>query len=269
MQNHIKNLVNQRIKGISEVRKYTCQLIKNISNYKGDGTGIFIKIDNLYLLISAAHVFDNFEELFIILDNGKYIFKPGGEIIKNLPKSTRDSDDLDIGILILDDESVEEIKTNFEFLNQSNIQINHQIDYSKNYLVFGYPSSWSKKSMSRNSFHSRAFIGFTNSITVNEYKKFGRQSFLNIILNYDRESTINIKSKSISYGPSLHGISGCGLWHLNSLNPNNNPVLVGIMTDWPISNRKRIIATRIDAVTELLINRYKINFPRTDLFKYK
>lgn len=269
MQNHIENIINKRISSISQIKKYTCQFIKNASSYKGYGSGIFVKIDNLYLLISAAHVFDDFEELYIILDDGKYIFKPGGEIITNVPKTLRKYDDLDIGILILDNESIEEIKTNFEFLEQTHIQINHKIDYFKNYVVFGYPTSWSKKSMTKNSFHTRAFISFTNSINVHEYKKFGREPYFNIILNYDRESTINIKSKSISYGPSLHGISGCGLWYLDSLDTTKTPVLVGIMTDWPISNRKRIIASRIDTVTEVLINKYKINFPRTNLFEYK
>ena len=41
------------------------------------------------------------------------------------------------------------------------------------------------------------------------------------------------------------------------------------MTDWPISNRRRLISTRIDAITELLRKSESLNFPESNLFSFK
>ena len=48
-----------------------------------------------------------------------------------------------------------------------------------------------------------------------------------------------------------------------------NPKLIGIMTDWSISNRERLFATRIDAVTEMLRKEQYIDFPESNLFSFK
>ncbi|HBV16711.1 hypothetical protein [Chryseobacterium carnipullorum] len=271
MKSIIEQIVSKQIESIPIIGDYTCTLIKNYNDYKVHGTGVFVRISNLYLLISAAHVLDDFDELFIPLQEGKTLIKPGGEIIINNPKSLREHDDLDIGIVILDDVTVEDIKQNYNFVNENDLQINHKLSYLNSYIVFGYPSSWSKKSMSRNSFHSRPFISFTKSADVKEYSKLNRNEFLNIVVEYNRQETVNFKSKKMSYGPDLFGISGCGLWYSNpeDYKINASPKLVGIMTDWPISNKTKLIATRIDAVTEILRKKGYINFLESDMFSFK
>lgn len=77
MKNIIKQIAEKQIDSLSIIRNHTCILIKNYSDYKVHGTGVFVKIQNLYLLISAAHVFDDFHELFIPLGNGEILLKPG------------------------------------------------------------------------------------------------------------------------------------------------------------------------------------------------
>lgn len=81
MKNIIKQIAEKQIESLSIIRNHTCILIKNYSDYKVHGTGVFVKIQNLYLLISAAHVFDDFHELFIPLENGETLLKPGGKLI--------------------------------------------------------------------------------------------------------------------------------------------------------------------------------------------
>lgn len=271
MKNIIKQIAEKQIESLSIIRNHTCILIKNYSDYKVHGTGVFVKIQNLYLLISAAHVFDDFHELFIPLGNGETLLKPGGKLIINNSKVSRSNDDLDIGILILDDISVKDLIQSYDFVIESNLVINHDITYLHNYIVFGYPSSWSKKSFSRSSFHSRPFINFTKCVDLAEYPELKRNEVLNIIVEYNRQETVNFKSKKFSFGPNLFGISGCGLWYLDPQNyeENANPKLLGIMTDWPISNRRRLISTRIDAITELLRKSESLNFPESNLFSFK
>ncbi|MCW1961373.1 hypothetical protein [Chryseobacterium viscerum] len=271
MKNISEQIVKRQIDSLPLIQNYTCVLIKNRFNYKVDGTGVFIKIGNLHLLISAAHVFDNFHELFIPIDNGENLIQPGGRIIVNVPKSSRNNDELDIGIVMLDEITIKDIKKTYNFLNENSLQINHKNSYLHNYIIWGYPSSWSQKSLSRNSFHSRPFIHFTKCVDQIEYQQLNRYEFLNLIVEYDRQNSLNFKSKEFSYGPDLFGISGCGLWYLDpeDYNKSADPKLVGIMTDWSILNRKRLIATRIDAVTEFLKKNENIDFPESNLFSIK
>jgi len=99
-----------------------------------------MRIKNLHVLVTAAHVFDNFEKLLIPLENGKFMFKPGGEIIINTPETLREEDNIDIGILILDLISVNELETTYEFLDEGQISINHRFFENQDYLIFGFPS---------------------------------------------------------------------------------------------------------------------------------
>jgi hypothetical protein len=263
----INKIVERQINSLPLINNVTCTLLKDFSNYKLHGTGVFIKIGSLYLLVSSAHVFDDFNELFIPIDRGNFLIKPGGQLIINNPKTKRSHDELDIGILILDKISVEDLKNDYCFLAEQHILINHKLDFLNNYIVYGYPSTWSKKSQTRNSFHTRPFINFTKPIRI---ENFNKNNLLNIFVEYDRKNTINFKSKKFSYGPHLYGISGCGLWYLNPLDYEKeaNPKLVGIMIEWSIKNRKIIFGTRIDAITEILRHKSLIDFPESDLFSF-
>ncbi|WP_262152198.1 hypothetical protein [Chryseobacterium foetidum] len=265
----IRKIVQKQINSIREIDKYTCTLLKNLSNYKQHGTGVFVKIESKYFLFSAAHVLDDFNDLFIPLKEGNILFKPGGEIIRNSPKGLREFDELDLGILILDEISVKELQNEYTFLECDDIELNHPPINLLTYIIFGYPTSWSKKSMSKNSFHSTPFFNFTKCATKNEYKKHNRNEYLNLIVEYDRKNTPNLKSESLSYGPDLFGISGCGLWYVDPFNLDNNPKLIGIMNEWSKSNRNMLIATRIDAYTEILRKKNIINFKETALFGFK
>ncbi|WP_435262064.1 hypothetical protein [Tenacibaculum sp. nBUS_03] len=89
------------------------------------------------------------------------MFKPGGEIISNHPGLNRENDNLDIGILILDSESIKELKTTYSFLEEEQVLINHNFVKNQMYMLYGFPSTWSKKSFTKKSFHIRPFYNFT------------------------------------------------------------------------------------------------------------
>ncbi|MBU2996388.1 hypothetical protein KO500_08075 [Cellulophaga baltica] len=246
------------------IRKHTITLIKIENNYKHHGTGVLMVLKDKYLLVTAGHVLDDLEKLFIPLENGKIMFKPGGKLITNSVIEDRENDFIDIGVLILDRNSVKALKTSYQFLKEEQIIINHNFLVQDDYLIFGFPSTWSKKSYTRKSYHIRPFCNLTNPVNVSEYSKYKRKSYLNIIVNYNRKQTLNTKSKTLSFGPDLFGMSGCGLWDIS-----NFPLvhLVAIMTDWPKENRSKIIGVRMDIVTELLRKQYHLNLPESNLFK--
>lgn len=262
----IEDIIQKQLESIPEIRSYTCNLLKNRSNYKQHGTGVFVKIESKYFLFTAAHVLDDIDDIFIPLNKGAYLLKPGGKIIKNDPNTSRENDELDLGILILDEFSTQDILSQYTFLECENIEINHNPSHFLNYLIFGYPTTWSNKSMTKNSFHTRPFIHHTKCIKKEDYRKYNRKEYLNLIVEYDRQNTINLKSKSLSFGPNLFGISGCGLWYINPFDLNSSPKLVGIMNEWSTINRNKLFATRIDAFTEILRNNKIITYKESSLF---
>lgn len=265
----LTEIVQRQLKSIPKIRSYTCIFLKNKNDYKQHGTGVFVKIESKYFLFTAAHVLDDIEDIFIPLNKGADLLKPGGEIITNHPTTRRENDELDLGILILDELSMQDISNHYSFLESEDIQINHNPSNFLNYLIFGYPSTWSKKSITKKSFHTRPFIHQTKCIKKEDYTKYNRKEFLNLIVEYDRQNTINLKSQSLSFGPNLFGISGCGLWYLNPMDLASNPKLIGIMNEWSIENRNKLFATRIDAYTEMLRNNKIITFTESSLFGFK
>lgn len=268
MTHILKNYLELQFNGAKIVKNYTCLLVTDYSNYKGYGTGIFIKIQNSFFLVTAAHVFDNFENLMIPINKGKILLKPGGESIVNNPETSRENDNIDIGILKLDEESVIELSSTYSFLDEENLLINHKFHNEPYYTFFGYPSSFAKFSQTKESFHVVPFFQFTTPAEKSIYDNIQINSSFNVVTSYDRKRSYNMKIKSFSNGPDLYGISGCGLWFTDPMHIFGKivkPQLVAIMTDWPVKNRKCIIGTRIDIVTESIRKRFNLNFPESNL----
>lgn len=248
-----KKYLELQVSNLEEIRQYTCAFIKNRESYKVHGTGVFIYVDNNYYLVSAAHVFDDFEEIAIPLEQGKFLFNPGGVSYTNNFEETRNKDKLDIGFMKLDIESVSEIKKSYKFFKSENIYTNHKPEQIPIYTFFGYPSTLSKISQTRNSFHLVPFFQFSTPSTVEKYKQLDFDPKLNIIMSYDKKRSYSLANKKFTNGPDLFGISGCGLWltdPLDLLSKNSVPRLVAIMTEWPIKNRKCVIGTRIEIIID-------------------
>ncbi|WP_281233818.1 hypothetical protein [Flavobacterium gelatinilyticum] len=72
-----------QLMSLGSMRSYTCMLLTKGSTYKVHGTGVFIQIKDHYFLVSAAHVFDRYRDLFIFLSEDYEIIKPGGTTFYN------------------------------------------------------------------------------------------------------------------------------------------------------------------------------------------
>ncbi|TXD68737.1 hypothetical protein [Aequorivita lipolytica] len=254
------------------IRSYTCMLLTNYTGYKVYGTGVFIQIEDNFLLVSASHVLDNFENLFIPIEEGKNLFKPGGISFINETSNSRNEDSVDIGFLKLDEESVKEILTTYKFLQDDDLAINHKFENQPFYTFLGFPQTFSKFSHSRNSFHSYPFFQFSTPIMESKYLKYDKSPNLNIITSYERKKSYNLKIKQFSVGPDLHGLSGCGLWFTNPmdiLTQTEKPKLTAIMTDWPIKDRTKVIDTRIDVLTEVLRKKLNLKLPESNIISVK
>ena len=267
-----KNYIEIQFENQKLIKKSTCILLtddKYQKYYKGDGTGILVEFGDAGFLISAAHVFENFENLRIPLKTENSMLKPGGELFINEINGTRKEDRIDIGFLKLDKKSKIELQLSYDFLNQESIEINHEVLNHPFYSFFGYPTSLSNFSKTRNSFHTRPFFQFTTPILIKEYSRFPVNANFNIVSTYDQKKAYSMKGKCFSSGPSLHGISGCGLWFtdpIDAIVKTKKPKLVAIMTEWAKEiDHSRIIGTRIDVLTEAIRKNCNIDFPESNI----
>lgn len=264
-----ENYRNLQLSSLGTMRSYTCMLLTDTSNYKVHGTGVFIQIQDHYFLISAAHVFDRYRDLFIPLSKDYEIIKPGGTTFYNNP-SNRDKDGIDVAVLKLDDYCVPHILRRYSFLQADDLAINHIFKDGEFYTFLGYPTTKSKVLYKTDVFDSTTFFHFTSPAKSEEYSKFNRNPALNVMASYDKKFAYNSKNNTFGTGPDLHGISGCGLWFTDPLDLSTGiikPKLIAIMTDWPIKNRTIIIGTRIDVITGIIRKYLDIDFPESTIIR--
>ncbi|QOG01080.1 hypothetical protein [Flavobacterium sp. MDT1-60] len=260
---------NLQFLSLGRMRSYTCMLLTNRSNYKVHGTGVFIQIQDHYFLISAAHVFDRYRELFIPLSRNYEIITPGGTTY-NHHTTDRNKDAIDIGVLKLDNECVSHLLRSYNFLQADDLAINHIFHNEEHYTFLGYPSTRSKIVWNTNIFDCNTFFHFTTPKRIEDYLYFDRNPAINVMTSYNKKVSFNIKNNTFGTGPDLHGISGCGLWFTNPLDLSTGfikPKLTAIMTDWPVKNRAIIIGTRIDVITGIIKKNLEIDFPDSKIVK--
>lgn len=235
------------------------------------GSGVFIKVENQYFVLTAAHVVDYMHnDVFVGIDN-KTLLKLGGEWTGNIPANKRENDRIDTAILKLDDISIKKVKAKYEFLDISEVGINHNFEIMPKYQSVGFPASQSKYNKFKNETKSKPFLFTTMPADKEIYEELKCKEFTNFIVHYDKKKVRNYKTDKLQTGPDPFGISGSGLWYtpvqLKEKGEKVEKKLVGIMTEWPIKNRKYWIGTRIDLFTEVIRQKYNLNIEQSKLVK--
>lgn len=248
----------------------SCHLFRNNNEIlESCGTGIFLKILDDYFLITVAHVAESLNFEFYVGLEKHTIFKLGGNLVTN-KTNNRDKDKFDICVLKLCSETIENISKTYNFLNLQEININHDYKNLPLYELVGFPATKSKYNKYKKKLYSKAYRYITTPVLEkNIYKNLKCSTSYNVILNYDRKKVYNYKKKSTQIGPELEGISGCGLWYtpVEEITSKEKPkkYLVAIITEWPINDRKYLIATKIDLFTEVIRQHFKIDIPKSSI----
>lgn len=245
------------------IKNCTCMLLDDtISNKRGErelkviGTGIFVEFRNQHFLLSAAHVFDDFHKRNIrpriaTEEHSNMMLLLGGTIYTNIT-DVREKDSVDIAFMKLDLETVAIISKHYIFLKEDNLAIKHEFLMERLYVFYGFPSTISKTKYDKSFFQSIPFMHVTTPLSKDKYVEFGRLPEDNVITSYDRQNSFSLKAKTISTGPDLYGISGCGMWFIDLTNNSSGlaePKLTAIMTDWSQQNKGYIMGTRINVFT--------------------
>lgn len=264
-----------------EIYRLTCQFftIKN-DIPKAHGSGVLIQTGSHFYCLSAAHVTqdekdNSFYDIFIPLKENTFQ-KLGGELtINSVPVEKRSKDRIDIAILKLNKETVEIISNYYNFLQYNEVEISHQVELLPKYLSVGFPASkkYAKYNPKTQKIKTKSFIYTTIPETDKVYKKLNCETFANIIVKYDKNNVRDYKNKTLKVGPDTFGISGSGLWfvpfQVREKKDKIEKKLVGILTEWPIKNRKVWIATRIDVFTEIIRQKYDDSIEKSKIVGLK
>lgn len=272
----IKLYREAQAKAAEAVYQSTCHFLKidERDNPKPYASGVFMKIDNDYFLLTAGHVVDDCEEnIYIGIKQEEPLLRLGGEWTKNIPETTREKDKIDAAVLKLDDETIKKIGGAYQFIDINSIEINHSAKELPMYISLGFPASMSKYNSYKKELKSTPFQYITMCAEDCVYEKLGCKSKENLITHYDKKNVVDYKSGEKKTGPDPYGISGSGLWYVPETEvlktSGVNKKLVAIMTEWPSENRNYWIGTRIDVFTEIIRNKYNINIPKSSIVNVK
>lgn len=268
----IKLYREAQAKAAEAVYQSTCHFLKidERDNPKPYASGVFMKIDNDYFLLTAGHVVDDCEEnIYIGIKQEEPLLRLGGEWIKNIPETTRKNDKIDAAVLKLDECTINKIGESYHFIDFSEIGINHTSKQLPMYLSLGFPATMSKFNSYKNKMVSKPFQYITMCAKEEEYAKLECDTIINIVVCYDKKNVVDYSSGEKKNGPDPFGISGSGLWYVPETEvlktSDINKKLVAIMTEWPINNRQYWIGTRIDVFTEMIRNRFNLDIPKSEL----
>ncbi len=245
----------------SSMLNCTCQFfLDNKTNVtpRPHGSGVFIEYSDTKYLVSAAHVLENhYDKTYIILDVDT-LYLGGTLFISKLPTSCkkRDDDYFDIAVLKLDKKTLDILANhNVDFVKQERLEINHKADDLSLYLTLGFPAAKTDLRFK----DTIEALAMETGVVVKEktYDKYRITTKTNIVAKYNRSGLFTNKNPLIHSGVKPYGISGCGLWSVKTLKPENNQsiptTLVGILTTW-ISKDSNMIATHISAVLNFIDN---------------
>lgn len=261
-----------QLEAAKEAYKSTCHyLVIRDGNPHPHGSGVFIEINNLKFLITAAHVVDDKEdEIYVGVDTHELV-KLGGELTKNIAVGQRDNDKIDISILKLNQKTIEKLGNKYDFIKQGELGINHEFKSLPMYTSVGFPASKSKYNSYKNEIKSSPFIYITMPAEQTIYDELQCESFSNVIVYYDKGKVKDYKTGQFFTGPDPFGISGSGLWftpsQVKAKGAYIDKQLVAILTEWSKENRKFWIGTRIDVITEVIRQKYNLTFEKSKIVR--
>lgn len=140
----------------------------------------------------------------------------------------------------------------FEFLPLDQWGINHPLrprEDAPNYLVLGYPHTKTRKEVFGRKSDSVPFGFWTRLYGSEELQILGCDELTELALRFIPTKLYDERLALHHRAPDLQGMSGCGIWDTAGL----EPILVGVLLEQrPVTTPLSLIATRIDAISEVL-----------------
>lgn len=217
-------------------------------------SSILLSVDEKHFLISAAHTFleEDLQNVGIMFGNN--FCNIGGELwwLEPNVEDNYDPNKLDIAIFKLDEITVAAFKKRYEFLTCDKLGFNHHSSSKSRYLSFGFPEKKTRKH-----FPTKEII--PTSITLGLFglgeafyheNNFDERKSLLLLIKQQERDDLNIEI--VKPLPELEGISGCGVWNVLNLSPENLIYqLVSIVTGQDDS-KSILYSTKVDVLFDFL-----------------
>ncbi|MDQ3015161.1 MAG: S1 family peptidase [Bacteroidota bacterium] len=220
-------------------------------------SAVLIKTYSNRYLITAAHVFiDNPRDSIFILDPGSGGITVAGECIISEIHKNEVSNRTDIAIIQLNEALfpvIDKLKKDYFDITTYNLDY-----YNKNelYIVYGYPNSKTKLLKGKKKIQTTPFKFLTKQ-TTHPIKEVDKPWTIQVRFTRNKISRLN--TNEINNAPRPVGLSGCGIWDYESIlyQKEDGPVLrlKAILIEY-IDNRSILICTKMNMITQLLINRF-------------
>lgn len=229
------------------------------------GTGVLIKHENSYFLVSAAHVLEIDTSDYISIPINKTTIIGLNKVAKLTPHIEklydRRKDKIDVAVVKLyDEKTIEQLKLSKAFLSIKSITKNHKSDSQLyNHIVFGYPNSGVdiKYRKGYTEIESEILVYPTNISSFKKFEKYRCDPANNILLDY-KTTMKRYNSGQIEKTKDPNGISGCGLWYYDIEHLKKHGeikyCLVGIIIEFQKNYQRVLIATKMHWVTNLIEN---------------
>lgn len=257
-----------------EALKCTCPfLTEDKRGYiKGDGCGVLITIDSHCFLITAAHVIDGLmDKMYVPIGQDDAIELGGEMVINNANSRDRQNDEIDVGIIKLCEKSIQSLKLNYQFLTETDLEINHKTKLLPQYISSAYPVSRTKQKYNSDVISADPFIYITMPAEKSVYRRLGYSKAKSIVVHYGQNAVLNVRTRENLTGPNPSGISGSGLWHIpiQSIDSEMDSLkkLVAILIHWSYKDKGYWLSTRIDVFTEIIRQKFNLNFPSSKTVK--
>lgn len=259
----IKDKMREQIEATSTLaQKYTCQLFYNL---KRIGSGFFIQIDTEYFLISAAHVLELQFIEGMKFPNGKELIPINGHLLITMPPEgfSRTSDKIDFSVVKLNQETVDEVKKQFEFLSADHIEIDHKPQEAPQYLLFGYPNDWTTVIAEKEQIIPKPLIMRTKMIDIDTINLESYEKGSKFAVEFDPLKFQSDDGDSEKKLPNPKGMSGSALWYIpfkKFVESGEVEIkLIGLVTDYHGGRDNVIAATSISVITRAIRDKLKAN----------
>ena len=216
-------------------------------------TGILLRTKNKYYILSAGHIANDLRDnKILIIDSDTYNFIEGeAELID--PQKSAANDIIDLVCISPSKSLISNLQSQYRFLDYQNVLLGHEVINEQRYLIFGFPSSYSRINPMTKGIKPRAFSFLTKPINSGLYEKMDYSKRFNYLLHYSRKSTFRYTEEGTLTGPKPYGLSGSGLWFLPEYNIEKGETvphsLVGIMTEFN-NKYNALIGTKIGIANE-------------------
>ena len=236
---------------------------KKDESIKLRGTGVLIEFESEYFLVSAAHVLEMDISDQILIQSSEETLQPLNKFAKLSSHinelADRKYDKIDLAVIkFFSSELLDQLRLSKQFLSANLITENHQDNEGLvNYMIFGYPEYGIsiKSQIGFTAIDSEIMVLPTRLSGFKDFEKYGCNSNDHLFVEHFKNATLNNGKKSLK-NVEPNGVSGCGLWYIDSNYFLENRAikyyLVGITIEYQKKYHRVLIATKMHFVLKLL-----------------